>query len=57
MVTEPARNVTTELRSLTALYDGACPLSRREVMHVNLDRAVFTLQAWPGLEVIASQWR
>jgi len=31
MLTEPVSNVATESRSLTVLYDGACPLCRREI--------------------------
>jgi predicted DCC family thiol-disulfide oxidoreductase YuxK len=31
MLTEPVSNVATESRPLTVLYDGACPLCRREI--------------------------
>jgi hypothetical protein len=30
-VTEPVNNVATESPPLTVLYDGACPLCRREI--------------------------
>lgn len=30
-MTEPVNNVATESRPLTVLYDGACPLCRREI--------------------------